>query len=356
LAAAPASVRAELHRGYCANAIRNTSFFNRLAVLLRALTEAGVEVIPLKGIPLAEFVYKNRALRRIGDADILVKVEDMAMAERTMRALGYAQESSPRFEAVRKFAQHIPPYKKAGSVDVELHWNIGNPMVGTAVDEKGLWARSGRAKIGEVEVGTLSPADMILHLCMHMSVHHMFREHLRALFDIAETLARHEGEIAWGVFRRGCGNPAIAKGCWLALTLARKHASAAVPEEILSGLSPAGNGDEGGAAALATAEELLFCGRPSAISPSVARLWATYPLQQKIRHFCRRLFPARSEMEWMYPAGGSSPKMFFFYLRRIVGLLQRHGGKAWRLFRRETAMAADAAEDIKENALRDWMN
>jgi hypothetical protein len=213
--------------------------------------------------------------------------------------------------------------------------------MGGTVDERGLWARSGRAQIGGGEVRVLSPADLLLHLCMHMSVHHVFRGHLRALFDISETLEKYGEELDGDIFRRGFANPGIAKGCWLALTLARKHAGAAVPEEILNGLR--------------TAEELLLYGRNSAISPAVVRLWATYPLRQKIRHFCRRLFPTRSEMEFRYPVKGSSPMVYFFYAGWIVDLLKKHGGKAWRLFRRETAMAADAADDLKVNALSDWM-
>jgi hypothetical protein len=356
LAAAPERVRAELHRGYCANAMRNTRFFNSLAIVLRALTKAGVEVIPLKGIHLAELVYESRALRRIGDADLLVKAEDMAAAEGAMRALGYTQKRAASFEAAQEVSQHVPPYGKDGSVDVELHWNIGNPTIGVAADERGLWARSGRALIGGVDVRVLSPADLLFHLCMHMSVLHKFRGHLRALFDISETLARHGGAVDWDVFRRGCSNPGIDKGCRLALTLAAKHAGAAVPEEILRGSGPAGDGNGDDAAALKTAEDLLLCERDSAIGPMVARLWGAYSLGEKVRHFFRRIFLTRSEMECAYPVKGSSPMIYFFYAWRAVDLLSRRGGGAWRLFRRGTTMTEDADDDIKENALRDWMN
>jgi hypothetical protein len=357
LAAAPESVRAELHREYCANAARTISFFNRLAVVLRALKEAGVEVIPLKGIHLSELVYRNRALRRIGDADLLVKVEDMAAAERAVRAMGYTQKRAARFEAAQEVAQHIPPYKKAGSVDLELHWNIGSPTIGGTVDEKGLWARSGQAQIGGVEVRVLSPADLLLHLCMHMSVHHLFRGHLRALFDIGETLARHGGELDWDVFLRDCANPGIANGCWLALTLAAKHAGAKVPEEVLDELRPdgEGNGNGDGAAALASAEELLLYAGHSAMSPMVARLWGSYSIGNKVRHFFRRIFITRSEMECKYPVRGSSPMIYFFYAWRVVDLLARHGGGVWRLSRRQKKMTEDASDDLKENVLRDWM-
>ena len=351
LAAAPESVRAELRREYCANAIRNTSFFNGLAVVLRALTEAGVEVIPLKGVHLAELVYRNRALRRIGDADLLVKVEDIDAAEGAMRALGYTQKRAATFKAAQKVSQHVPRYKRVGSVDVEVHWNICSPTMGGTVDERGLWARSGRAQIGGGEVRVLSPADLLLHLCMHMSVHHVFRGHLRALFDIAETLEKYGEELDWSVFRWGRGNPGIAKGCWLALTLAAKHAGAEVPREVLDGLRPDGDLT----AALATAEELLLYGRNSSISPMVARLWGSYSIGNKVRHFFRRIFLTRSEMERVYPVSGSSLKLCFFYVWRVADLLKRYGRGVWRLFRRGKTMAADSADDLKVNALSDWM-
>jgi len=348
----PEDVREDLHREYVANAVQNAIFSHKLRALLEALAEAGIEVIPLKGIHLAELVYENPALRTIGDADLLVRVEDLAAAQAVMRALGFAQVRTPSFEATREVLQHFPPYTKAGNIDVEIHWNIGNPHHGTVLDAPELWTRSRRAKIAGVEVKVLSPADLLLHLCFHMSVHHVFKGHLRALFDISETLARHKGDLDWEVFRQGCGNPVIARGSYLALVLARKHAEANVPDEILEGLRPAGDSRQ----ALKTAEEFLFYGGHSTVHFSVARLWGPYPFSEKVRHFWKGLFLARSHMETKYSVSRSSPRIYIFYLLRIVEQINRHGKIAWRLFTREKEMTEDSGNALKENALRDWMN
>jgi hypothetical protein len=311
----PEDVRENLSREYIANHIRNSIFFDKLKAILAALTMAGVEVIPLKGIPLAELVYENRALRTIGDADLLVKVEDLAPTQAVMRTLGFAQARTPSFNATREVLQHFPPYKKAGNIDVEIHWNIGNPHLGTVVDARGLWARSRREKIAGIEVKVLSPADLLLHLCFHMSVHHVFKGHLRALFDISETLSRHEGDLDWEVFRSGCRNPAIARGSFLALSLARKYADADIPEGILEGLRPV----EDIRQAMKTAEEFLFYGGYSTVHFSVARLWGSYPFSEKVRHLWNSLFLARSHMETKYSVRRSSPMIYIFYMERQPG-------------------------------------
>jgi hypothetical protein len=347
----PDGIRDDLHREYFANALRNTNFFGRLSKILGVLTEAGIDVIPLKGIHLAELVYKNRALRTIGDADLLIKTGDIAAAGAVMRALGFTQEQTPSLEATREVEHHLPPFKKAGNFTVEIHWNIGIPYLGTVVDEQKLWKRSQKAKIAGVEVKILSPADLLLHLCFHMSVHHVFRWHLRALFDISETIERSGKELHWEVFLEGCENSTIAKGSYLALVLAEKYADAKIPDTTLKRIQPAGDCGP----IMKTAEDFVLYGENSKITYSIARLWGDYPFFHKVRHFVKRIFPVRAEMETMYSVSRSSPIIYFYYIKRIVDLLKRYGKNVWLLFKRDKEMTADSGNAQKENVLRDWM-
>jgi hypothetical protein len=53
----PPAIQAELKRAYLANALRNQLFAEELARLLKLLAEAGIPVIPLKGVTL-----RNRSM------------------------------------------------------------------------------------------------------------------------------------------------------------------------------------------------------------------------------------------------------------------------------------------------------
>ncbi len=78
----PDSVRAELERIFAVNALRNELLGQELARILRLLGYAGVPVMTLKGIALAEWLYGDIALRTCADIDILVP------AKRTIEAFG----------------------------------------------------------------------------------------------------------------------------------------------------------------------------------------------------------------------------------------------------------------------------
>ena len=59
----PDVVQAELKGQYLANALRNQLLAEELARLLGLLSEAGIQVIPLKGVALAQSLYGDVAAR-----------------------------------------------------------------------------------------------------------------------------------------------------------------------------------------------------------------------------------------------------------------------------------------------------
>jgi hypothetical protein len=103
---APAGVEPGLKKIYFANAALNISIRQQLAEILKALNEAGIPVIPLKGVYLSAKIYKNPADRTMVDLDILVREEDILETVQVMRLLdetpyhflGSSSHHLPRFE------------------------------------------------------------------------------------------------------------------------------------------------------------------------------------------------------------------------------------------------------------------
>src|ERR1700737_748418 len=76
----PDPIQTELKGAFLANALRNKLLAEELARLLALLGEAGIRVIPLKGITLAESLYGDAALRVCADIDILVPPDNVTQA------------------------------------------------------------------------------------------------------------------------------------------------------------------------------------------------------------------------------------------------------------------------------------
>jgi len=69
--------------------------------------------------------------------------------------------------------------RRPGGAMVELHWTLVTPLCGARIDEHelaGLWERSVPATIAGAPSRALAAEDLLLHLCMHVSVHHRFAD------------------------------------------------------------------------------------------------------------------------------------------------------------------------------------
>jgi hypothetical protein len=81
--------RAVLQSAYYRNAARNTLLFRVVADVLQACHRQGIAVIVLKGAALAETIYPHRAVRPMGDIDLLVQPEALEAMDDSLTALGY---------------------------------------------------------------------------------------------------------------------------------------------------------------------------------------------------------------------------------------------------------------------------
>ena len=99
----PTEAKAALTVSFRRNALRNEFLSQKLALGLRALSGAGVPVIPLKGVTLAESLFGDAAFRVCNDIDILVRPQDVLRARRLLLAQGYTSPFSEDFFAHHQF-------------------------------------------------------------------------------------------------------------------------------------------------------------------------------------------------------------------------------------------------------------
>ncbi len=85
----PSFIFKKLKKVYYLNATKNSLIYEELGKVLKIFSNAGLQVIVLKGAVLAEKIYGNLALRPMIDVDLLAKKEDLFCLDEQMKILGY---------------------------------------------------------------------------------------------------------------------------------------------------------------------------------------------------------------------------------------------------------------------------
>ena len=182
----PADARGALRREYLAAAAKSAILGDAVARLLSSFARAGIPVIALKGLALAETVYPSPALRPMEDLDLLIRPGDLTAAVRLLAESGY-----------REAWHGFPDFQRAdGLVDVDLHTallhegEIPTRLEVQAIETEALWAAAQPATIAGEAGLVLSPAHQLLHLCQHLCYHHALSGLLLHV-DILALATRH---------------------------------------------------------------------------------------------------------------------------------------------------------------------
>ena len=165
------------------------------AELLRALTDAGIRVLPLKGIWLAEKIYPDGAGRPMCDFDLLVPSEKLEEARRVFERVGYAESTQAiRFEDM-EHGKEIHYRHPDHPMMVELHWRLWNERLVNIFDAENtnwVWDGLDDDELHGAPVSVFSPNRMLIYLAQHIQ-NHALTMPLRAYLDLV-LLAQSAGD------------------------------------------------------------------------------------------------------------------------------------------------------------------
>lgn len=352
--AAPSAVVRELRERYLSSAAANMRLFHGLSIILRAMRAADVPVIPLKGACLADTVYGNIALRPMVDLDLLVKPADLPRAIQALRDLGYDSERPFDPAAQQAGFQDMPPMRRPGGAMVELHWTLVTPLCGARIDEReleGIWERSAPATIAGVPSRMLSPEDLLLHLCMHASVHHRFADvGLKSFVDMAEVVRHYESALDWPAFAARANTWGVSNGVRMALMLAEDWTDLRVPTRVWSLL----DGTVPDKRTLEWSRHKVLEGRPTELVGEFASLESDGGTSGKLAALRSAAFPTRATMARLYGLPGDSWRVFAYYPYRVWDLWSRYRGALWRLLTRDRAFLDDTRREARLREYLGW--
>ena len=345
----PADTQQTVRTEYFECAWRNNSLYSDLSKILKALHRENIPVILLKGAHLAQLVYSNIALRPMGDIDILVRKNDLLKAEQKLTELGYSSLRENSVEEACGTCQHIPPMTKQDAPPVELHWTLEAPTCSFSIDIEGMWQRARPATVAGVDTLTLSPEDLLLHLCLHTSVHHMYSNGLRAFCDIRETIRHHRDELNWDTVQNRAREWGAVNAVYLTLYFAKSLLGAEVPDDFLNRLIPKSSFTS---QTVVEAEQFIFnpaLDRKFSANHQARRLFSSRSAQETAGMFLQRIFLPRKTMAQLYDIPPDSPRILLYYPVRLKDLLIRHSRTVWRIWRKDKATA-------QQLHLVDWLS
>ncbi|GGH57565.1 hypothetical protein GCM10008014_29310 [Paenibacillus silvae] len=184
----PQAVMESLKQQYTMNTFRMLQLTAEMEQVCGAFREHGIRNITLKGPALAHDLYGDVSMRTSKDLDILIPVQDVEAAARTLQGLGYQCKEGERALTVRswKWREHhicyIHPLKRT---QIEIHWRL-NPDSGRESDFELLWQRSRFSTYTQTPVRMLEAEDLWVYLVTHGARHGWFR--LRWLLDIDQMI------------------------------------------------------------------------------------------------------------------------------------------------------------------------
>ena len=187
--AVPAEEMQSLKQSYHTNLQKALLLSREFVRILDQLSRLGMEVMPYKGLALAETLYGDITLRQSGDIDLLIHAEDLSRVREAVGELGYVPHvplSEVQEQVYLKTGYECAFDGAAGRNLLEVQWAIQPRFYAIDFDMAGIFQRAITVTVAEQPVKTPSYEDLLLILSAHAAKH--VWERLVWLCDIARLI------------------------------------------------------------------------------------------------------------------------------------------------------------------------
>lgn len=176
---------------------RSLQLATEVVRLTGALDSAGIPVLLLKGVALAQLAYGSMALKHTRDIDLLVPRDAAEEAWTIVEQVGYTAEfAQPLGEAQRRafirYGREAEFVHRGRKARLELQWQAAiNPLLLKNVDAR---AASQIVALSDgASVRTLARDDLFAYLCTHGAQHAWSR--LKWLADLNALIAASDADV-----------------------------------------------------------------------------------------------------------------------------------------------------------------
>ena len=194
----PPAEMSALKKRYQINLHKALFLSRELIRIVERLSALSIEVMPYKGVALAEMAYGDIALRHAGDIDLLICPQDFPRIRDAVRELGYTPHlslSPPEERAYLKSGYECAFDGAAGPNLLEVQWAIQPSFYAVDFDMHALFQRAVTVTVAGHPMKTPSSEDLLLVLSAHAAKHVWGR--LVWLCDIARIMGLPTLDWTW---------------------------------------------------------------------------------------------------------------------------------------------------------------
>jgi hypothetical protein len=227
----PPITLASLRQRYERNVHKSLFLARELFRILDCIDTLGIEVVPYKGLVMAEVYYGDMALRQSGDMDLFVRTRDVMRIKSAVQDLGYTPRVPIPADAERDYiasGYECTFDSFAGKNLLELQWALQPRFYAVDFDMGGLFERAVNVAVAGRSVETPSPEDLVLVLSVHAAKHVWGR--LIWLCDIAQIVQREK--LNWNWIRSQVRGLGIERILHVTLLLAKRLLGTVIPSPM----------------------------------------------------------------------------------------------------------------------------
>ena len=285
----------------------NLRLRHELLRLLDRFNKAGIPVIPLKGLYLADLLYEDSSLRPTSDLDLLVRVQDLETSRQILEEAGCTKLTDEE-QGAEYHVSYLTTDGRAGQVLIELHRDLGESHV-AGLDIEAVWRSAAPSTWEDRTIWTMAPQDLFLYTCLHAVKDGLAS--IRSLLDITLLLERYGQDLPWQELAQQVNRARIETPISLSLLLSRELLEASVPSEFLAAIRPSRNLSRLlGQALFRWRGGVLHVPQELLVGPFMALLMLCWEdsLKGKLRHLRRNLLPSKSlQGRWISRSHNSAP-------------------------------------------------
>jgi len=218
----------QLKKRYQSNIHKSLFLTRELIRILDEFDSLAIEVLPYKGVTLAETVYGDVALRQSGDIDLLIRPRDVKRAKDALSKLGYTPQLSfsPREEDAYLISGYETTFDSPlGRNLLELQWALQPSFYAVDADMEEFFNRAVTMSVGGRSMKMLTAEDLFVILSVHAAKHVWAR--LVWLCDIARVMT--STSLDWDRVFAKSETLGIKRIALLTLLLANQFFESAVP-------------------------------------------------------------------------------------------------------------------------------
>ena len=285
----------------------NLCLQHELIKLLGFFNEAGLPVMPLKGLYIGSLLYDDPLLRPTSDLDVLVQPAHLPVIDQMLEKAGWRKLPSDQ-QGADYHVSYASSDRNDARIIAELHTDFGEAYV-AGLDIQAVWATASPAQWEGRSIWTMAPSDLLLSLCLHAVKDGLGS--LRSLLDITLFLERFGRDLSWGELSQRITDNKIETPIYVTLLHCCELLDASVPAEFLDAIRPRRRLSWPCSQALLRWRGGVLHADPAMLTGPVIALqmllWED-SVRGKLRHLRRNLFPsARLRARWTSLPPSSSP-------------------------------------------------